>query len=322
MRRRWTRAALPLVGLALTATVIARAGQPPELGRWLGQAPATAPVPPPMPASILAEGRVVADPGAEVLVGTEISGRITRLEVREKDRVAAGQLLVEINSDETRAAIEEALARVREAEADIRFYEREIEREFTLLRRQAGTQQTLDAHRRALEQAQARRALARAAADRHRAQLDKAAIRAPIAGTVVARHADPGETVEASAPLLTIVDLDRVRIEAEVDEYDTFRIAAGARVDVSAEGSEDTWGARVEEVPDAVVPRRIRPEDPGRPIDARVLLVKARLDRPAPLKLGQRVEVRILETHPGSGFAGVTGTDGPSTAGADSRNAH
>ena len=52
--------------------------------------------------------------------------------------------------------------------------------------------------------------------------------------------------------------------------------------------------AKVEEIPDSVVPRRIRPEDPGRPIDARLVPVKIALAESTPLKLGQRVEIEIL----------------------------
>ena len=48
-----------------------------------------------------------------------------------------------------------------------------------------------------------------------------------------------------------------------------------------------------------MVARRNRPEDPGRPIDARVRPVKIAFADPTPLKLGQRVEVEILadESH-------------------------
>jgi hypothetical protein len=85
----------------------------------------------------------------------------------------------------------------------------------------------------------------------------------------------PGETVEVVAKIVTIADLNRVRI--------------------TAEGFERAfWLAKVEEIPDSVVPRRIRPEDPGRPIDARVVPVKIALAESTPLKLGQRVEIEIL----------------------------
>jgi hypothetical protein len=49
----------------------------------------------------------------------------------------------------------------------------------------------------------------------------------------------------------------------------------------------------VEEIPDAVMARRLKPQDPGRPSDTKVLLVKIALGGKTPLKLGQRVEVAI-----------------------------
>jgi hypothetical protein len=56
--------------------------------------------------------------------------------------------------------------------------------------------------------------------------------------TVTARHAHPGETVEVAAKVVTIADLNRVRIEAEVDAYDSRRVALGAEVRITAEGFE------------------------------------------------------------------------------------
>ena len=92
----------------------------------------------------------------------------------------------------------------------------------------------------------------------------------------------------------TIADLKRVRIEAEVDEFDAGRVALGAPVVVRAEGYDgQSWRGRVEEIPDAVSGRKLKPQDPGRPQDTRVLLVKVALDQATPLKLGQRVEVEI-----------------------------
>src|SRR5439155_27041065 len=101
-------------------------------------------------------------------------------------------------------------------------------------------------------------------------------------------------TVAAGAELVTIADLDKTRIEAEVDEYDAGRVALGAPVTISSEGYGDaTWKGHVEEIPDAVTSRRLKPQDPARPSDTRVLLVKVALDGPIPVKLGQRVEVEV-----------------------------
>ena len=72
------------------------------------------------------------------------------------------------------------------------------------------------------------------------------------------------------------------------------------RATITAEGYPGPgWRGRVEEVADAVVPRRTRPEDPGRPADTRVLLVRIAFLKTTPLKLGQRVEVEIARAEGG-----------------------
>jgi RND family efflux transporter MFP subunit len=242
---------------------------------------------------VVAEGRVAAYPGAEVVVGTEAGGLIVRLTVDEKSRVKKGDLIAELNAADMKASRAEAEARILEAEADERHFRRELRREQDLMHRRAGTQQNLDTLRHDLDAAAAGRAAAIATRDRFEALIAKTRIVSPIDGVVTARHVQPGETVETAAKVVTIVDLSRLRIEAEVDEYDTARVALQAPVTIGAEGYETTWQGRIEEIPDAVVGRKLRPEDPGRPIDARVLPVKIAVTSPGPLKLGQRVEVII-----------------------------
>jgi len=111
---------------------------------------------------------------------------------------------------------------------------------------------------------------------------------------VIARSVHPGEHIAIGDPLVTIADLSKTRIEAEVDEFDSARVALGDEVKVMAEGFDGkSWRGTVEEIPDAVVSRRIKPQDPSKPIDTRVLLVKVALAEATPLKLGQRVEVEV-----------------------------
>jgi multidrug efflux pump subunit AcrA (membrane-fusion protein) len=256
------------------------------------------------PARVVAEGRVVAYPGAEVIVGTEVGGLIVTLAVEEKAVVRKGDLIAELNAADLRASLAEAEARIAEAGADIRFYEREVQRGQMLLSRRATSQQSLDSDLRALETSRARRAAAIATRDRFAALIAKTRITAPIDGVVTARNVQPGETVREATSIVTIADLRRLRIEAEVDEFDALQVALGAAVRITAEGAVGVeWLGSVEEVPDSVVGRRVRPEDPGRPIDARVLPVKIALGQPNPLKLGQRVEVEIAAAAPGAPVA-------------------
>jgi HlyD family secretion protein len=242
---------------------------------------------------IVAEGRFVAYPGSEITVGSDVAGTIERLAVDEKDVVKKGDVIAIVRADDTRAALGEAQSRVGEADADIRLFESEVARATSLWEQEVGSKQAVDRAGRDLEAARARRASAVAEVRRLEALVEKTVITAPIDGTVIARLAHPGETIAAGDELITIANLTRTRVEAEVDEFDAARVKLGAVVAVRAEGFDEEWSGRIEEIPDAVISRRLKPQDPSKPIDTRVLLVKIAFDRPAPLKLGQRVEVQI-----------------------------
>jgi multidrug resistance efflux pump len=126
------------------------------------------------------------------------------------------------------------------------------------------------------------------------ARVAKARMYAPIAGTVIHRYENVGTTVGVADRLLTIADLTRTRIVAEIDEFDAGRVSVGTPVAVRADSHRAvSWQGVIEEIPAVVVDRRMRPQDPGRPSDARVLLVKIALHEPTPLKLNQRVEVTV-----------------------------
>ena len=285
------RVVLPLVALCLAVAafeVFAAVTPSNKSGAKHAAAP-----PPPSP-HVAAEGRIVAYPGAEVVVGTDLGGTIVSLKVQEKEKVRRGQLLAELRSDDHRAELDEARARVVEADADIRLAQAEVERARTLWDKAVGSKQALDKAERDADAARARRATAAATAQRLEAVLAKTRIVSPIDGVVIARQAQAGETLEPGQKIVTIADLSRMRVEAELDEFDAGRVRLNDEVRVTAEGYDGkSWRAKVEEIPDSVVGRRLKPQDPGKPEDTRVLLVKIALLEPTPLKLGQRVEIRI-----------------------------
>lgn len=247
------------------------------------------------PVAIAAEGRVVTYPGAEVTVGSDVAGTIERLNVEEKQRVRKGDVIAVIQANDTRAALGVARARVAESDADIRLYSLESERAKNLWNVEVGSKQAWEKAERDLDAARARRASAAAEVRRLEALIEKTIITAPIDGVVVERAVHAGETIESGETLVTIADLQKTRVEAEVDEFDAARVRLGASVTVAAEGYEHPWRATIEEIPDSVVNRRLKPQDPSKPIDTRVLLVKVAFAEETPLKLGQRVEVRIAE---------------------------
>jgi len=242
---------------------------------------------------IVAEGRMVARPGAEVVVGAEIGGLITDVRVQEKSTVHRGDVIVVLESTEQRASVAEAEARINEIDADIRYFEPKLARAKSMT---AGTVSMVEMEQwqRDLEAARARRVAAQATLERLRFILSQTEVHAPIDGTVIARHVQPGQMIEATGRLLTIADLSQCRLEAEVNEFDADGLVVGGTATVTAEGYPgQKWRAKVEEIPDVVAQRQLRPQDPGRPSDTGVLLVKLVFLDPVPFKLGQRVDTTI-----------------------------
>jgi HlyD family secretion protein len=289
------RLALPLVGIILVFALVWQVN--PESLKHALKKPKPAVVQTRLSdksRTIRTEGRVVAYPNAEVNVGTDVAGTIVNLPVKERDCVRKGQVIAELRSDDLRASLHSAQAHANEEAANIRLYEIEVERAKKLYEGKVGTLQSFDRAQRDLDAAQARLNTAIADVKRWEAVIAKSRIVAPISGTVITRVVAPGETVKEGTTLMTIADLSRVRVEAEVDEFDAGRIHRGTEGVVTAEGFDgQQWETKIEEIPNSVVPRNLRPEDPGKPVDTRVLLVKLAFDGQTPLKLGQRVQVQI-----------------------------
>ena len=279
-----------LVGGALVGATVLQA-RAVQTGAGATVGPPVAALP---PTGIAAEGRVVAYPGAEVRVGAERAGRLVRVLVEEGVRVQKGQLLAEIDSDELRAELAEARARVVEAEAEVRLSEANLARRQKLQQERILAANDLDQALRDSDTSRARVETAQASVARYEALLAKSRIAAPIAGTVVARAVDAGQMVETGDHAFTVADLGRLRIEGEAHEADAGGVAKGAVVRITADGYPGrSWRGTIEEVPDSVTLRRIKPQDPSRPTDARVLAVKVAFAEPVPLRLGTTVDLRI-----------------------------
>jgi cobalt-zinc-cadmium efflux system membrane fusion protein len=182
-----------------------------------------------------ATGKIAFDEDHTSRVGSPLSGRVDSLLVKPGDVVRKGQPLLTIVSPEVEAAISELQA----ADADLSLQKRTVERTRALFADQAVA-------RKDVAQAESDLAKAGAARERARARLSllginpgehtsRFTLRAPIAGTVVERQALPGAEVrgDAGTPLVTISELDRVWVFADVYERDLASVKAGQTGQVS-----------------------------------------------------------------------------------------
>ncbi|MBP6703237.1 MAG: efflux RND transporter periplasmic adaptor subunit [Vicinamibacteria bacterium] len=245
-------------------------------------------------AGIAAEGRVVAYPGAEVTIGADAIGRLLRVNVAEGEIVKKGQVLAEIDASDLVASRDEAKARLEEAVAERQLAQLNADRQMRLFAEGVLPAHDRDAASRDVEITQARIETARASIRRLDATIAKTRLIAPITGTVTSRIVNAGQMVDRGDPAFIVADLNRLRIEGEAHEADADRVAIGAEVEIRADGFPGTsFRGRVEEIPGSVTLRRIKPQDPARPTDVRVLALKVAFDGHTPLKLGSTVDLVI-----------------------------
>jgi len=168
--------------------------------------------------------------GAEVRVGSQISGVVRRLLVHIGDSVAKGQPLAELDDRDLVARRAEAVAARAAARADLDYAAAERRRKRELAAARLVSTSDLEAAERAGAVAAAQLLQADASLASATTQLGYARILAPIAGIVSSVATQEGETVAAAfaAPtFVTLLDLSRLEVRAYVDETDIGRIALG-----------------------------------------------------------------------------------------------
>lgn len=193
--------------------------------------------------SVLATGVIKPKVGAEVRVGSRVSGLVESLHANVGDYVKKGQIIAELEPSELQAKYDQALASLRNARANYEYAKLDFERQKSLLQQNFISQnqfdlaeKTLDINKAQIEQAQANLKFAEV-------QLGYTKITAPISGIVASVSTQEGETVAASfaAPtFVTIIDIERLEVWAYVDETDIGRINEGQSAIFTVDTYSDT----------------------------------------------------------------------------------
>ena len=233
---------------------------------------ATAPAVQPAPAAATAAGRLVASgfvvARRRATVAAEVTGRIEDVLVEEGQAVKAGQLLAvlddrvrerEVQVQRERAA--SGRASVEAAEIDLADARLTLERDSRLAQTGFVSPSATDKSRSKVAGLQAQLVRARAEARateadlaRMQTELSQYRIVAPFAGVVLDKNAQPGEIVSpvsggggfTRTGICTIVDMDSLELQAEINEANLGQVAVGGKVDVTLDAYPGVhWAARV-----------------------------------------------------------------------------
>src|SRR5437667_5858102 len=220
-------------------------------------------------AAVTASGKI--QPKKKVDVSADITGRITKIAVREGDFVKQGQFLIQIDPTVYEANLQQATATMASPQAAAvqakatrdqadralgRTKELHTQNPNLISQEQLEQAQTaFDIAEANLTAAQHQVDQARAAVQEARDNLRKTHITAPMSGRVTRLAVEEGEVAVPGTfskdvgLLLTVSDLSVIQAKVRVDETDVVRVHLGDSVEVSIDAFPDTtFGGRVTKI--------------------------------------------------------------------------
>jgi HlyD family secretion protein len=130
----------------------------------------------------------------------------------------------------------------------------------------------------------------------YRAQLADHMIISPINGVVTDRMKKLGEMVDVGSPILKIINPEKMRIRAEVDETDSGKVTKGMKVEVISDAFHGkSYRGRVTKVLPHVKRKAQKSFDPMASYDINTEQIYIILDTYKDLKNGMTVTVRFLK---------------------------
>jgi membrane fusion protein, multidrug efflux system len=159
----------------------------------------------------------------EATLYAKVSGYLKSIAVDKGDKVAAGAVLARIEIPELVAARAKQQAELKVAQADYSRLQESLQKAPDLVVPEM------------VDQARGRFEISRASLDQSETLLGYATITAPFSGIITRRAVDPGALIQASSPILGLMDFSKVRLQIAVPEVEASRIIAGQPVLVTTD---------------------------------------------------------------------------------------
>ena len=158
-------------------------------------------------------------PWQQATLHAKVTGYIAKISVDKGDAVKAGQVLATLEVPELEADIAKAKAEVKAAEIEVKRLHEARAKSPDLVLPQA------------VDDAEAKLAIAKAGLERGETQIQFATLKAPFDGIITSRFADPGSLATANTTkLLEVTDLSTLRLQIPVTELETGLVTVGKPV--------------------------------------------------------------------------------------------
>jgi HlyD family secretion protein len=179
------------------------------------------------------------NPVVNVTVGSQVSGRISKLNVDFNSIVTSNEVIAEIDPSTYQAAVEQATADLANATANLELQKVEATRSSDLFTNKLISGSDYDTAVATLHEADAMVKIKQASLDNAVVNLGYCKILSPVDGVVISRAVDLGQTVASSFSTPTLFqianDLTKMQIDSSVAEADVGGIVEGQDVDFTVD---------------------------------------------------------------------------------------
>jgi RND family efflux transporter MFP subunit len=191
----------------------------------------------------------------QVVVKAKVSGEVKEIAVREGDRVALGQVIARFDTADLDARIADRVGALESARAQLALATKTRAMNVKLLDQKFISQNAFDSSESGFNVAAGNVKSAEAQVKLAEIARRDAIVQAPLAGMVAKRHVQPGEKVPFDAPLITIVDLADLEMQAMVPASDVPELKVGMAVDLGVNGFGDRrFAGRIDRINPATEP--------------------------------------------------------------------
>ncbi len=208
--------------------------------------------------TVRAPGQI--QPETQVKLSANVPGEVVRLAVKEGDRVRKGQFLLQIDDTQYRAEVGQSGAALEAARSNLRLAEAAFAQSDAVAKRKEQLYAQNLVSPEELEAARTQRNSDKARVDAGREEITRAEsallaakdnlrktrFESPIDGTITQLNIERGEIVvigtmnNPGTVILSVADLARMKVEADVDETDVASVRLGQAATVKVDALPDT----------------------------------------------------------------------------------
>jgi RND family efflux transporter MFP subunit len=175
-------------------------------------------------------------PVNQTTVKAKVSGEIRQVTIREGQAVKAGQMIVRFDTADLEAKLTDRIGALESSRAQLALAQKTREQNQQLLKQKFISQTAYDSAESNLSVTQGALKSYEAQVQLARNALRDAVVAAPLSGIVAKRHVQPGEKVPFDAPLVTIVDLTEMELQAMIPANDIPELKLGMKVGLAIDG--------------------------------------------------------------------------------------